>query len=230
MMLWPWVLFASLAALEIGLESGSRRLGAVHVNAWLFSHREHLPIPFLLLGIATLLCSPHPLSTARYAWLDGVGFTLILAGESLRVWCVGIVGAATRSASINAKRLIESGPYALTRNPIYLGNLLICLGISSFAQSWAVTAACLGYFVVVYRRIILAEERFLRATFGVSYEEFRQRVPRVLPRLRGWRQALAAPFRVKELRKEYQTIAGIACASIVIYALMTHPQYTGRLP
>ena len=225
MTLWPWMLLGSLVALELGLWILTGRLGAVRVNDWLFSHRDHLPIPFLVIGILTFLVSPHP-SAVRQPWLDGVSVVLMLLGESLRVWCVGIVGAATRSASINAKRLVEGGPYAVTRNPIYLGNLLICLGISSFAQSWAVTAACVGYFVVVYRRIILAEERFLRATFGPSYDVFCQRVPRLLPTLQGWRQAFAAPFSVKELRKEYQTIAGIASASVVIYLLMAHPWHS----
>ena len=220
---WPWILFASLVAFAIGLYMASRRLGAGCVDSWVFAHRDRLPIPFMLIGIASRL-----LSKGSYPWMglkgdfEVAGVFLILLGESLRIWAVGIVGAATRSSSTNARRLVQEGPYAIIRNPIYLGNFLLCIGLACFTTSWAVVMACSLYFAIVYGRIIRAEERFLSERFGIVYEEFCRHIPRLIPRLR-WPENLRAPFSFRELRKEYQTIAGIVCAALVLHAIVLQP-------
>lgn len=223
MNLWPWGVFASLLALAGGLRFASRRVGTERVDGWVFAHRDHLPIPFLVIGVVTRLVSWRTQPVPTRHGLEVLGVLLIVFGESLRIWAVGIAGAATRSASVHAKRLVQEGPYAIIRNPIYAGNFLLCLGLACFTQSWAVVLACAGYFVVVYRRIIRAEERFLRASFGAPYEEFSRRVPSLLPRF-GWSwQRLRGPFSFRELRKEYQTITGIVCAAILIHLVVLQP-------
>ncbi len=213
MQAWPSVLFASLALFEAGLAVASHRQGARPVDEWLFKHRDHLPIPFLMIGILSCLVSRMTPQVSR-KWMSLFGVFLVILGEGLRVWSVGIVGAATRSRSTNAQRLVQEGPYALTRNPIYAGNLLLCLGLTSFLHSWAALLACLLYFIIVYLRIIRAEEHFLQKAFGATYDDYCRRVRPILPRWNASEEALRAPFRLKELRKEYWTIAGIACALI----------------
>ncbi len=221
---WPWILFAALAVFAIGLYMTSRRLGAGRVNSWVFGHRDHLPIPFLLIGIATRLLSNESSSWTQWRGVSEVaGVLLILLGESLRIWAVGIVGAATRSASTNAKRLVQEGPYAMIRNPIYAGNFLLCLGLACFTDSWVVVVACTLYFVIVYSRIIRAEERFLTERFGAGYEEFCRQVPRLVPRLRWPSVGLRASFSTHELRKEYQTIAGIVSAALLLHVIVLEP-------
>lgn len=222
-MVWPWGLFASLAIFELTLLGACVRLGAARVDTWLFRHRDRLPIPFLVVGIVTRLLAREAGDGAPRDWMLPLGMSLIILGEALRVWSVGIVGAATRSASTNARRLVQEGPYAIIRNPIYAGNLLLCLGIACFTDSGAVVLACAAYFLILYRRIIRAEERFLRATFGASYDAFCRRIPRLLP----WRgiawSSLRAPFAIGELRKEPQTILGIVCAVIVVQLVVRLP-------
>ena len=220
--LWPWGLLGSLVLFWVGLLIAAKRLGSARVNAWLFSHRNNLPIPFLAIGIVTRLISAR-WTPAPTGWQGWVGALLIVLGESTRVWAVGIVGATSRSASVNAKRLVEQGPYAIIRNPIYAGNFLVCVGLACLARSWATMVACIFYFVVVYRRIIHAEERFLRASFGVCYEAFCRRVPRLFPTMRWSWEHLRAPFSLRELRKEYQTIVGIVVAAAIIHMLVVQP-------
>ncbi len=78
--------------------------------------------------------------------------------------------------------LATSGPYAYTRNPLYLGSLLIGLGFAAAARSWWVGIVLVGMFFVIYLPVIRDEEDFLRKTFA-EFEEYARSVPRMLPRL-----------------------------------------------
>jgi protein-S-isoprenylcysteine O-methyltransferase Ste14 len=78
--------------------------------------------------------------------------------------------------------LATSGPYAYTRNPLYLGSLLIALGFAAAARSWWVSLALVVMFFAVYVPVILDEEAFLRQKFP-EFDEYARRVPRMLPRL-----------------------------------------------
>ncbi|MGA8500587.1 MAG: isoprenylcysteine carboxylmethyltransferase family protein [Candidatus Sulfotelmatobacter sp.] len=78
--------------------------------------------------------------------------------------------------------LATSGPYAYTRNPLYLGSLLMGLGFAVAARSWAVGVVLVLMFFVIYLPVIRDEEAFLRRTFP-EFEEYARRVPRMFPRL-----------------------------------------------
>jgi protein-S-isoprenylcysteine O-methyltransferase Ste14 len=78
--------------------------------------------------------------------------------------------------------LATSGPYAYTRNPLYLGSLLMGLGFAVAARSWWVSIVLVVMFVAIYLPVIRDEEAFLRQKFP-EFEEYARRVPRMLPRL-----------------------------------------------
>ena len=78
--------------------------------------------------------------------------------------------------------LATSGPYAYTRNPLYLGSLLIGIGFAVAARSWWVGFLLVGMFFAIYLPVIRDEETFLRQKFP-EFDEYAQRVPRMLPRL-----------------------------------------------
>jgi protein-S-isoprenylcysteine O-methyltransferase Ste14 len=78
--------------------------------------------------------------------------------------------------------LATSGPYAYTRNPLYLGSLLIGVGFAAAARSWWVGIALVVMFFAIYLPVIRGEETFLRRTFP-EFEEYARRVPRMFPRL-----------------------------------------------
>ena len=79
--------------------------------------------------------------------------------------------------------LATSGPYAYTRNPLYLGSLLIGLGFALAARSWWVGVVLVVMFLAIYLPVIRDEENFLRTKFP-EFDGYARRVPRMLPRLR----------------------------------------------
>ena len=80
------------------------------------------------------------------------------------------------------KELTTSGPYAYTRNPLYLGSLMMAAGFAIAARSWWIVGAMVLMFAVIYVPVIAGEERYLRRTFP-GYGDYASGVPRMLPRL-----------------------------------------------
>jgi protein-S-isoprenylcysteine O-methyltransferase Ste14 len=107
--------------------------------------------------------------------------------RSMAVGAIGVVpGLVIRALASGHVRKNEalaiSGPYAYTRNPLYLGSLLMGLGFVVAARSWWVGVALLVMFFAIYLPVILNEEAFLRQKFP-EFEQYARQVPRMLPRL-----------------------------------------------
>lgn len=94
-------------------------------------------------------------------------------GLALRAYASGYV---TKN-----EELTTTGPYAYTRNPLYLGSMLLAFGFAVAAHSWWTALALALLFALIYWPTIRSEEEFLRGRFG-EYEEYSRRVPRLLPR------------------------------------------------
>ena len=95
-------------------------------------------------------------------------------GLALRVYASGYVTKNTE--------LTTTGPYAYTRNPLYLGSMLIAFGFAVAAHSWWIALALAVLFALIYLPTIRSEEEFLRGQFS-DYDDYVRRVPRLLPRL-----------------------------------------------
>jgi hypothetical protein len=95
-------------------------------------------------------------------------------GLALRAYASGYVTKNTE--------LTTTGPYAYTRNPLYLGSMLIAFGFAVAVHSWWTALALAVLFALIYFPTIRSEEAFLRGQFS-EYEEYAKRVPRLLPRL-----------------------------------------------
>jgi protein-S-isoprenylcysteine O-methyltransferase Ste14 len=95
-------------------------------------------------------------------------------GVALRAYASGYVTKNTE--------LTMTGPYAYTRNPLYLGSMLIAFGFAVAAHSWWIALALAVLFALIYLPTIRSEEEFLRRQFS-GYDEYLKRVPRLLPRL-----------------------------------------------
>src|SRR6185437_118700 len=80
------------------------------------------------------------------------------------------------------RELTATGPYAHTRNPLYLGSMLIAAGFALALESWLIALVLALGFAVIYIPVIASEERFLRAAFP-RFDEYRRNVPRLIPRL-----------------------------------------------
>src|SRR5580698_7256203 len=112
---------------------------------------------------------------ARPTWkFLALGAVLIAPGLLIRALASGHVR--------KNESLATSGPYASTRNPLYLGSLLIGVGFALAARSWWVGVVLVLMFFAIYLPVIRAEEKFLREKFP-EFEEYARRVPRMLPKI-----------------------------------------------
>lgn len=105
----------------------------------------------------------------------------IISGETIRIYSLRYSGGFTRSRELNAPSLVKEGPYSMTRNPLYLGNLINLFGVL-LAMSLPLIIFILSFLIIftIYFLIIISEEKFLEERFGDEYREYKRSVPRVL--------------------------------------------------
>jgi protein-S-isoprenylcysteine O-methyltransferase Ste14 len=158
-----------------------------------------------------------------YIWLARPTRTSLITGAL--VLLPGLVLRGLASGHVQKdKQLTTSGPYAYTRNPLYLGSLMLAAGFAIAARSWWIVAAMLLMFAVIYVPVIAGEERYLRQTFP-EYGAYTRHVPRMLPRLTpyGGQQTAYSSARYWKHR-EYE--ASIGCAimlAILVVKLIIKP-------
>jgi protein-S-isoprenylcysteine O-methyltransferase Ste14 len=116
-----------------------------------------------------------------YFWLARPTWEFIAWGALLVL--PGLLIRALASGHVRKNEaLATSGPYAYTRNPLYLGSLLIGIGFAIAARSWWVGIVLVVMFFAIYLPVIRGEEAFLRQKFP-DFEEYARRVPRIFPRI-----------------------------------------------
>jgi protein-S-isoprenylcysteine O-methyltransferase Ste14 len=181
----------------------------------LFRWRSFTPVPLALLAIPLLWRSRGPASPL---WLAG-GLALCVGGQALRAWVLGQVpdGTSGQNEKLMAASLNTSGPYALTRNPLYLGNLGITLGLCLIAHDVWLLCIVGALFAVQYRAIIAAEEQFLRQRFGAAYDAWCARVPRFWPRFAPVQSPRSWDWR-RALRKEHNPASAWIALAIMLVA------------
>jgi hypothetical protein len=135
----------------------------------LVARRIRVPLGFLTALLYLFELWRHRPILAAVAW----SLALTLPGLWLRAYAAGFVK--------KNRELTQIGPYAHTRNPLYLGSMLIAAGFAVALLSWPVALALAIGFSVIYIPVIASEERFLRATFP-DFDAYRRRVPRLIPR------------------------------------------------
>lgn len=188
--------------------------GAVDIRKLLFRYRSYTPVPLVLLML--LFARPTP---ASFAW----GLPLALLGEAIRLWGVSIAGSATRvTGEVGAIELVTSGPFAHVRNPLYLGNLLLYVGMGVASNAlfpWLQVGALL-WFVFQYSAIVSLEEDFLRTRFGDEYARYCAAVPRFFPLPRRFDSGASQPVLSlpRGLRSERRTLLAIALLTAALVA------------
>jgi protein-S-isoprenylcysteine O-methyltransferase Ste14 len=133
------------------------------------------------------------------------GITFILLGQIFRVSSRGFKSEHSR----DGHSLIQNGPYALVRNPMYLGILLIGAGIVLMLFNWWVIGIFLLVFIIRYLRLIFKEEKKLQAMFAYDYPTYQEKVPRILPSLSClWEKDISEylPLKLSWLKKEIGSI------------------------
>lgn len=119
--------------------------------------------------------------TGLYLWLARPTAASMLIGSALIV--PGLVIRALASGHVQKnEQLTTTGPYAYTRNPLYLGSLILAVGFAVSARSLWIGAGLIVIFVAIYLPVIRGEEAFLREHFA-EFAEYARQVPRLWPRL-----------------------------------------------
>jgi protein-S-isoprenylcysteine O-methyltransferase Ste14 len=134
------------------------------------ARRIRVPLGFLTAALYIFDLWQRAPRPAAVAW----SLALVLPGLWLRGYASGYVK--------KNQELTVTGPYAHTRNPLYLGSMLMAAGFAVALLSWPVALLLAVGFTVIYVPVIASEERFLRAAFP-AFDAYCRRVPRLVPRL-----------------------------------------------
>jgi protein-S-isoprenylcysteine O-methyltransferase Ste14 len=159
----------------------------------------------------------------------GIGY--IIAGLLIRLWSNGY--------AIKNDKLTTSGPYAFVRNPLYLGTFLIALGFM-FILNVDINGGnvgkllFLGGLAFMYYKTIQSEQGMLLKKFGKTYENYRSKIPAMVPCLTPYTEGEQWPFSLDRLiySKEYKTIFWITIIIILFHLktriLVEHKAMTGK--
>jgi protein-S-isoprenylcysteine O-methyltransferase Ste14 len=142
---------------------------------------------FLFPVFYAMLFIPSPPLFSNYVIAIILGLVIAFKGEAIRGITIGLVHIirAGRQRRIYAEGLFTNGIYAHCRNPLYIGNILILLGLGVVANSLIFVVICVPLFIFLYQAIVIAEEDFLQGKFGDVYTEFKSSSNRWFPRLKG---------------------------------------------
>jgi len=157
--------------------------------------RWRVRISLLCTVAAVILADPRP-----WSLIAGMGFTLI--GLLLRAWACGHLQ--------KEKILATTGPYRYTRNPLYMGNLLIGIGVVVGSRSWWVLGLSLAFFLLFYPVVVAEERHKMEALFPEDYAAYRREVPLFIPQPGRSASSGKVPFNwnLYKKNKEYRAQVG----------------------
>ena len=165
--------------------------------------RLRVPSGFLIVLVFAWLSHPTATSLA-------IGVPVSILGLVLRAWAAGCLA--------KNQRLATGGPYAFTRNPLYIGTLLVAAGLSIASRSLFLALLFAVVFLLVYLPVIQNEEQHLRKIFP-EYAGYAERVPALIPRLTPYPKNISNPFRVKlyQTNQEYQAGLGFMAGMLFLF-------------
>ncbi len=144
-------------------------------KSWL--QRARVPLGFVVGGLYLWFARPNPTTL-------GLGAVIALAGVLMRAWAAGHI--------VKNGRLATTGPYAHTRNPLYVGSFLIACGFAVMAQPWLLLVVA-AFWAFVYGPVMRREAEHVRALHPEAYAAWERGVPMFMPRVTPWRAATETP-------------------------------------
>jgi len=186
-------------------------------GAWLFRHRTAaaLPVAIVLLAVRSGEAAPN-------GWLTASGVVLTAVGEMVRLWAVRHIGAISRTRSERLGDLVESGPFAVVRNPLYVGNIALWTGFALTARLVWLVPLVVVLLGAAYHAIVRWEERLLESRLGDAYRAYTLRVPRWVPTCtaRLWTGSCASSARRFSWKETLFSERGTLIAIAVGYVLL----------
>lgn len=181
----------------------------VRQGNWFFRWRSYVLLGFTPLFVL-VMTTTEPIEARFGPALDTLYEALCLliafVGLGVRAFTAGYVPAETSGRYTKmqiAASLNTTGIYAMTRNPLYLGNAIIYMAVAMFTQNVYFSLMMLFFLVIYLERIIAAEEAFLAQRFGEPYLAWAKRTPVFFPRFSLWRRPELPFSAVTVLRREY---------------------------
>jgi protein-S-isoprenylcysteine O-methyltransferase Ste14 len=165
--------------------------------------RLRVPSGFLIVAVFAWFSHPTLPSMA-------VGIPISLLGLALRAWAAGCLA--------KNQQLATGGPYAYTRNPLYIGTLLVAAGLAIAARSAGLAALFAAVFVFVYLPVIQNEEQHLRQIFP-EYAAYARRVPALFPSWTPKFEKSLNPFRGELYLKNQEYQAGLGFLAGMLFLL-----------
>jgi protein-S-isoprenylcysteine O-methyltransferase Ste14 len=203
----------------------------ITIGNFFFKYRNWL---FIILYLLLFVPSPplfreHFFGVNFFLWPIILGLVITFTGQAIRGATIGLayIIRGGREGKVYAEELVTTGIFNHCRNPLYVGNILMLLGVGVLSNSLLYVAVIMPLFIIIYQAIVLAEENFLRNKFGSSFDHYCSRVNRWLPSLKG----ISATFNSMHFKwkrwilKEYNT-QYIWLTGIVLILLLKYPQLT----
>src|SRR3989338_7652997 len=183
----------------------------VRQGEFLFRWRGYLPLllaPLVIYGFKDFQYYRESHFYDRL--LEVVCFAVALTGLAIRFLVMGYAPAETMGRNPEQARVLKTaGMYSLCRNPLYLGNFFIGLGIFLFLESALILLVYVLSFWLYYERIILGEETFLLRKFGGEYARWAERTSLIIPRFAKWRKPDEPFCWRRAVRREYRRFFAI---------------------
>lgn len=166
--------------------------------------RIRVPLGFAFAILFLIFARPTGVTLAAGAVIAALGLVI-------RAWASGHI----RKADI----LAVTGPYAYTRNPLYLGSLLMGIGFTVAAGVWWLGILFCVLFIGIYLPVMRVEVDDMKRIFGRDFDEYEQNVPLLIPRLAPWRKpGTHFDFQLYLRYREYRAAIGVALAIAALAA------------
>lgn len=203
----------------------------ITIGNFFFKYRNWLFIVlYLLLFVPSPpLFSENIFGSRFYIYPLIIGLLITITGQLIRGATIGLayIIRGGKEGKVYAEELVTNGIFSHCRNPLYVGNILMLLGVGILSNSLLYVMVVMPLFLLIYQSIVLAEENFLRNKFGEQFDNYCERVNRWVPSLKGISSTFhSMRFHWKRwLIKEYNTHY-IWLTGITIIVLFKYPQLT----
>ena len=204
----------------------------IKIGNFFFKYRNFLFLfLYLLLFIPSpRLFSPELFGESYWIWAIVVGLLITITGQLIRGATIGLayIVRGGKEGKVYAEDLVTTGIFNHCRNPLYVGNVLMLLGVGVLANSLIYVFVIMPLFMFIYQTIVLAEENYLRGRFGASFDSYCKRVNRWIPNFSHISDTFSSmEFKWKRwILKEYNTqlvwLVGITLILLVHYPQLTH--------
>lgn len=208
----------------------------IPIGNFFFNYRNFLFIFLYLLLFVPLFVSGLPIiftpvvfGEDYWLWPVIIGLSVTIFGQIIRGMAIGLVYIVRggKDKKVYAEQLVTEGLFNHCRNPLYVGNILMLLGVGILSNSLLFVFVVMPIFMFIYQAIVLAEENFLRNKFGEAFNQYCHRVNRWIPNFKGLTSTFnRVKFNGKRwLIKEYNT-QFVWATGIALLLFFFHPQIT----